>query len=99
VKFSRWPEIGLDADVLLTPYVPNRITGYDDDDDTFETHHVVLGITGLGANGTTELRQWMTGHVGALPRISIDLLIGILIRGATCLLSKGRRVGCRVSSN
>jgi hypothetical protein len=32
-KLSSWPEIGLDGDVLLTPYVPKGITGYDDDDD------------------------------------------------------------------
>jgi hypothetical protein len=30
VKLSSWPEIGSDGDVLLTPYVPKRITGYDD---------------------------------------------------------------------
>ena len=28
-----WPEIGSDGDVLLTPYVPEGITGNDDDDD------------------------------------------------------------------
>jgi hypothetical protein len=33
VKLSSWPEIGLDGDVLLTPYAPKGITGYDDDDD------------------------------------------------------------------
>jgi hypothetical protein len=33
VKLSSSPEIGLDGDVLLTPYVPKGITGYDDDDD------------------------------------------------------------------
>jgi hypothetical protein len=33
VKLSSWPEIGSDGDVLLTPYVPKGITGYDDDDD------------------------------------------------------------------
>jgi hypothetical protein len=31
VKLSSWPEIGSDGDVLLTPYVPKGITGYDDD--------------------------------------------------------------------
>jgi hypothetical protein len=36
VKLSSWPEIGSDGDVLLTPYVPKGITGYDDDDDTVE---------------------------------------------------------------
>jgi hypothetical protein len=30
---SSWPEIGSDGDVLLTPYVPKGITGYDGDDD------------------------------------------------------------------
>jgi hypothetical protein len=34
VKLSSWPEIGLDGDVLLTPYVPKGITGYDDDDES-----------------------------------------------------------------
>ena len=33
VKLSSWPEIGSHGDVLLTPYVPKGITGYDDDDD------------------------------------------------------------------
>ena len=33
VKLSSWPEIGSDGDILLTPYVPKRITGHDDDDD------------------------------------------------------------------
>jgi hypothetical protein len=32
VKLSSWPEIGLDGDVLLTPYVSKGIAGYDDDD-------------------------------------------------------------------
>jgi hypothetical protein len=32
VKLSSWPEIGSDGDVLLTPYVPKGITGYDDDE-------------------------------------------------------------------
>jgi len=32
VKLSSWPEKGSDGDVLLTPYVPKGITGYDDDD-------------------------------------------------------------------
>ena len=33
MKLSSWPEIGSDGDVLLTPYVPKGITGYDDDND------------------------------------------------------------------
>jgi hypothetical protein len=33
VNLSSWPEIGSDGDVLLMPYVPKGITGYDDDDD------------------------------------------------------------------
>jgi hypothetical protein len=32
VKLNRWPEIGSDGDVLLTPCVPKGITGYDGDD-------------------------------------------------------------------
>ena len=31
MKLSSWLEIGSDDDVLLTPYVPKGITGYDDD--------------------------------------------------------------------
>ena len=34
MKLSSWPEIGSDGDILLTPYVPKGITGYDDDDDS-----------------------------------------------------------------
>ena len=33
MKLSSWPEIESDGDVLLMPYVPKGITGYDDDDD------------------------------------------------------------------
>jgi hypothetical protein len=33
VKLNSWPEIGSDGDILLTPYVPKGIIGYDDDDD------------------------------------------------------------------
>jgi hypothetical protein len=32
VKLNSWPEIGSDGDILLTPYVPKEITGYDDDE-------------------------------------------------------------------
>jgi len=32
MKLNSWLETGLDGDVLLTPYVPKGITGYDDDD-------------------------------------------------------------------
>jgi hypothetical protein len=39
VKLSSWPEIGLDGDILLTPYVPKGITGYDDDDDFTSRHY------------------------------------------------------------
>jgi predicted ArsR family transcriptional regulator len=31
VKLSSWPEIGSDGDILLMPYVPKGITGYDDE--------------------------------------------------------------------
>jgi hypothetical protein len=40
-KFRGWPEIGPDGDVLLVPYVPQRITGIDDDDD--ESWHLLTG--------------------------------------------------------
>jgi len=33
MKLNSWLETGLDGDILLTPYVPKGITGYDDDDD------------------------------------------------------------------
>jgi hypothetical protein len=29
---SSWPEIGSAGDILLMPYVPKGITGYDDDE-------------------------------------------------------------------
>jgi hypothetical protein len=31
-KLSSWPEMGLDGDLWLTPYVPKGLTGYYDDD-------------------------------------------------------------------
>ena len=31
MKLRSWPEIGSDGDILLTPYVPKGIKGYDDD--------------------------------------------------------------------
>jgi hypothetical protein len=34
VKLNSWPEIGSDGDVLLMPYVPKGITGYDDEDES-----------------------------------------------------------------
>jgi len=33
MKLNSWLETGLDGSVLLMPYVPKGITGYDDDDD------------------------------------------------------------------
>jgi hypothetical protein len=49
VKLSSWPEIGSDGDVLLTPYVPKGIKGYDDDDDD-EMHSDCRGkILGMKA--------------------------------------------------
>jgi len=33
MKLNSWLETGLDGDVLLTPYAPKGITGYDDDYD------------------------------------------------------------------
>jgi len=33
VKLRGWPEIEQDGGVLLTPYVPQGITGIDDDED------------------------------------------------------------------
>ena len=35
MKLNSWLETGLDGDVLLTPYVPKGITGYDDDDNRY----------------------------------------------------------------
>ena len=50
VKLSSWPEIGSDGDVLLTPYVPKGITGYDNDDD-------VLGTRSSSPNETADSPQ------------------------------------------
>jgi len=33
MKLNSWRGIGSDGDVLLTPCVPEGITGYEDDDD------------------------------------------------------------------
>ena len=33
MKWNSWRGMGSDGDILLTPYVPEGITGYDDDDD------------------------------------------------------------------
>ena len=41
MKLSSWPEIGSDGDVLLMPYVPKGITGYDDDDETISSRHPI----------------------------------------------------------
>jgi len=35
---NNWRGTGSDGDVLLTPFVPEGITGYDDDDDDIETY-------------------------------------------------------------
>jgi hypothetical protein len=53
VKLSSWPEIGSDGDVLLTPYVPKGITGYDDDDDDDEDSNVCFKNYGLNDNTIT----------------------------------------------
>ena len=46
-EVNSWLEIESDGDVLLTPYVPNGITGYDDDDDetggTYSNHWATKG--------------------------------------------------------
>ena len=42
MKLSSWPEIGSDGDVLLTPYVPKGITGYDNDDELFPKCFIFL---------------------------------------------------------
>jgi len=45
VKLNSWPETGSDGDVLLTPYVPKGITGYDDDDDdVYKMHGTYIKI-------------------------------------------------------
>ena len=31
MKLSSWQEIGSDGDILLMPYIPKGITGYDDE--------------------------------------------------------------------
>jgi hypothetical protein len=47
VKLNSWPEIGSDGDVLLTPYVPKGIRGYDDDDDDDDDDDVFPALVGL----------------------------------------------------
>jgi hypothetical protein len=47
VKLNSWPEIGSDGDVLLTPYVPKGITGYDDDDDYYHLMAVLIPFTSI----------------------------------------------------
>jgi len=38
--------MGSDGNVLLTPYVPKGITGYDDDDDEDEVGNVLVSCAG-----------------------------------------------------
>jgi len=47
VKLSSLPEIGSDGDVLLTPYVPKGIRGYDDDDDEMTPFCLLINIAVL----------------------------------------------------
>ena len=42
MKLNSWPETGSDSDVLLTPYVPKGITGYDDD--VYKMHGTYIKI-------------------------------------------------------
>jgi len=42
MKLNSWLETGLDGDVLLTPYVPKGITGYDDDDSIKNRRYLIL---------------------------------------------------------
>jgi hypothetical protein len=50
VKLNSWQEIGSDCDVLLTPYVPKGITGYDDDDES--TNHLETLVLLLSVSAT-----------------------------------------------
>ena len=53
MKLRSWPEIGSDGDILLTPYVPEGITG-DDDDERLEVSGAVRPI--YGSLGVKRLR-------------------------------------------
>ena len=57
MKLSSWPEIGSDGDVLLTPYVPKGITGYDDDDDDecFPEGRAVYNVQNTADPGTPQM--------------------------------------------
>jgi hypothetical protein len=59
VKLSSWPEIGSDCDVLLTPYVPKGITGYDD----------YSGKQQLFVKFSLSFLQWLQWTVVAVTRI------------------------------
>ena len=63
VKLNSWPEIGSDGDVLLTPYVPKGITGYDDDEHACiirecftddELTHVIVHCDALSHSSLTD---------------------------------------------
>ena len=63
MKLSSWPKIGSDGDVLLMPYVPKGITGYDDDDDVYQT--VIYRITSTKCHINTVVSP-DDGHTVAL---------------------------------
>jgi len=44
MKLNSWLETGLDGDVLLTPYVPKGITGYDDEYSSKSGFKIILGF-------------------------------------------------------
>ena len=60
MKLCSWPEIGSDGDVLLTPYVPKGITGYDDDDDDDVT--VVMLESWVASCAHTACHQTLQHH-------------------------------------
>ena len=41
MKLNSWRGIGSDGDVLLTPYVPEGITGHDNDDELKKSNYAL----------------------------------------------------------
>jgi len=60
MKLNSWRGIGSDGDVLLTPYVPEGITGYNDDND--ERAEIIIFYKGKVKKGKVYPR---TGHKGS----------------------------------
>ena len=82
VKLSSWLEIVSDGDVLLTPYVPKGITGYDDDDD--DEYHSIHTVTFLNISALKGTSSGSTdtfceqGHQNTCLDVNIRLQSSVL---------------------